>query len=100
MVDYENVKYLGGGPVIDLNNANVRAYLRIKGMYPSIAGKIVSNGPYKSVGDITISQVCQQQRRISSRRTRADSLPRNLRLSIRLIASTTGSTVNTFLERK
>jgi len=52
MVDYENVKYLGGGPVIDLNNANVRAYLRIKGMYPSIAGKIVSNGPYKSVGDI------------------------------------------------
>merc|ERR1719217_729730 len=31
---------------------------------------------------------------------RADSLPRNLRQSIRLIASTTGSTVNTFLERK
>ena len=52
-IDYEGVKYLGGGDQIDLNNANVRAYLRLPGMYPSIAGKIVSNKkPLKSVGDV------------------------------------------------
>ena len=51
-VDYENVAYLGGGSIVDLNNANVRAYLRLPGMYPSAAGKIVSHGPYKSVADV------------------------------------------------
>ncbi|KAL3760314.1 hypothetical protein ACHAWU_006312 [Discostella pseudostelligera] len=51
-VDYENVAYLGGSSIIDLNNANVRAYLRLPGMYPSAAGKIVSHGPYKSVADV------------------------------------------------
>mmetsp|Transcript_23088 Transcript_23088/g.48316 ORF Transcript_23088/g.48316 Transcript_23088/m.48316 type:complete len:154 (+) Transcript_23088:154-615(+) len=51
-VDYENVAYLGGGSVVDLNNANVRAYLRLPGMYPGVAGKIVSHGPYKSVNDV------------------------------------------------
>merc|ERR1712127_531241 len=52
VVDYENVAYLGGGSTVDVNNANVRAYLRMPGMYPSAAGKIVSNGPYKSVADL------------------------------------------------
>jgi photosystem II PsbU protein len=51
-VDYENVAYLGGSQIIDLNNANVRSYLRIQGMYPNAAGKIVSHGPYKSVADV------------------------------------------------
>lgn len=51
-VDYENVAYLGGGSIVDLNNANVRAYLRLPGMYPAAAGKIVSHGPYKSVSDV------------------------------------------------
>ena len=52
-VDYEGIKYLGGGDKIDLNNANIRAYLKLPGLYPSIAGKIVSNPtPYKSVGDV------------------------------------------------
>ena len=41
-----------GGSQVDLNNANVRAYLKMPGMYPAVAGKIVSNGPYSSVGDI------------------------------------------------
>lgn len=50
--DYDNVKYLGGGEVVDVNNANVRVYLKMPGMYPSAAGKIASNGPYNSVGDI------------------------------------------------
>jgi photosystem II PsbU protein len=51
-VDYENVAYLGGSQIIDLNNANVRSYLRIQGMYPNAAGKIVSHGPYKTVADV------------------------------------------------
>ena len=51
-VDYENVQYLGGGQIVDLNNANIRAYLRMKGMYPTVAGKIVSHGPYKTVSDV------------------------------------------------
>lgn len=44
--------YLGGGDKVDLNNANVRAYTQFPGLYPTIAGKIVSHGPYKSVGDV------------------------------------------------
>ena len=52
-IDYEGIKYLGGGDKIDLNNANIRSYLRLPGMYPSIAGKITSNkAPFKSVGDV------------------------------------------------
>ena len=35
-----------------MNNANVRAYLKMPGLYPTVAGKIVSNGPYKSVGEL------------------------------------------------
>lgn len=50
--DYENLPFLGGSEQVDLNNANVRVYLKMPGMYPGAAGKIVSNGPYKSVGDI------------------------------------------------
>lgn len=50
--DYEGVGYLGGSNIVDINNANVRVYLKMPGMYPTIAGKIVSNGPYKTVGDI------------------------------------------------
>jgi photosystem II PsbU protein len=51
--DYEGIKYLGGGDKIDLNNANIRAYLRIAGMYPNAAGKIASNNtPLKSVSDV------------------------------------------------
>jgi photosystem II PsbU protein len=52
--DYDGIKYLGGGDKIDLNNANIRAYLRIPGMYPGAAGKIASyTGPaFKSVGDV------------------------------------------------
>merc|ERR1712226_520781 len=51
-VDYDGVKYLGGGEKVDINNANIRAYAKIPGMYPNIGGLIVSNGPYKSVGDL------------------------------------------------
>lgn len=51
--DYDGVKYLGGGDLIDLNNANIRAYLKLPGMYPGAAGKIASNTtPLAKVGDV------------------------------------------------
>jgi hypothetical protein len=28
-VDYQGIAYLGGGDKIDLNNANIRAYLKV-----------------------------------------------------------------------
>ena len=52
IVDYENVGYLGGSDKIDLNNANIRAYLKLPGMYPTAAGIVVGNGPYKTVSEI------------------------------------------------
>merc|ERR1719161_2246187 len=50
--DYAGLPYLGGSEKIDINNANVRVYAKLPGMYPGAAGKIVTNGPYKSVSDI------------------------------------------------
>jgi photosystem II PsbU protein len=50
--DYDNVGLLGGSSVVDINNANVRVYLKMPGLYPTVAGKIASNGPYKSVGEV------------------------------------------------
>eukprot|EP00403_Amphidinium_massartii_P020413 CAMPEP_0178399646 /NCGR_PEP_ID=MMETSP0689_2-20121128/15385_1 /TAXON_ID=160604 /ORGANISM="Amphidinium massartii, Strain CS-259" /LENGTH=191 /DNA_ID=CAMNT_0020020425 /DNA_START=59 /DNA_END=634 /DNA_ORIENTATION=+ len=52
MVDYSGLAYLGGSDKVDINNANVQAYRQFPGMYPTIAGLIGSNGPYKSVQDI------------------------------------------------
>ena len=52
VIDYENLAYLGGSSTVDINNANVRVYLKMPGMYPGAAGKIVSNGPYKSVSEV------------------------------------------------
>ena len=52
VIDYENIGYLGGSNIVDINNANVRAYLKMPGMYPAVAGKIVSHGPYASVKDV------------------------------------------------
>jgi len=51
-IDYPGVGYLGGDSIIDVNNANIRVYQRLPGMYPSAAGKIVSNAPYKSKEDM------------------------------------------------
>eukprot|EP00339_Tiarina_fusa_P028268 CAMPEP_0117041338 /NCGR_PEP_ID=MMETSP0472-20121206/28880_1 /TAXON_ID=693140 ORGANISM="Tiarina fusus, Strain LIS" /NCGR_SAMPLE_ID=MMETSP0472 /ASSEMBLY_ACC=CAM_ASM_000603 /LENGTH=148 /DNA_ID=CAMNT_0004752331 /DNA_START=27 /DNA_END=473 /DNA_ORIENTATION=- len=52
VIDYENIGYLGGSTTVDVNNANVRVYLKFPGFYPTLAGKIVTNGPYKSVGEL------------------------------------------------
>jgi photosystem II PsbU protein len=50
--DYAEVGLLGGSNVVDVNNANVRVYLKMPGLYPTIAGKIVTNGPYKTVSEL------------------------------------------------
>uniref|UniRef100_A0A7R9W5B1 Photosystem II 12 kDa extrinsic protein n=1 Tax=Pseudictyota dubia TaxID=2749911 RepID=A0A7R9W5B1_9STRA len=50
--DYDNVAFLGGSQTVDVNNANVRVYLKMPGMYPGAAGKLAANGPYKSVADV------------------------------------------------
>jgi photosystem II PsbU protein len=51
-VEYPNVPFLGGSDQVDVNNANIRVYTRFPGMYPTIAGLIVKNGPYKDTADI------------------------------------------------
>eukprot|EP00929_Paragymnodinium_shiwhaense_P079505 TRINITY_DN413_c0_g1_i5.p2 TRINITY_DN413_c0_g1~~TRINITY_DN413_c0_g1_i5.p2 ORF type:complete len:192 (+),score=54.67 TRINITY_DN413_c0_g1_i5:86-661(+) len=52
LVDYEGIEFLGGSDRVDINNAPVQAYRQYPGFYPTAAGKIASNGPYKSVADI------------------------------------------------
>jgi len=53
-IDYAGVGYLGGSSQIDVNNANVRVYQKLPGVYPNAAGKIVSRGPYKSKEDMYV----------------------------------------------
>mmetsp|Transcript_22440 Transcript_22440/g.62616 ORF Transcript_22440/g.62616 Transcript_22440/m.62616 type:complete len:149 (-) Transcript_22440:377-823(-) len=50
--DYDDVGLLGGSQIVDVNNANVRVYLKMPGLYPNLAGKIVTNGPYKTVSEL------------------------------------------------
>lgn len=50
--DYDQVGFLGGSNVVDINNANIRVYLKMPGLYPTVAGKIINNGPYKSVSEL------------------------------------------------
>jgi photosystem II PsbU protein len=51
-IDYAGVGFLGGAKTIDVNNANIRVYQKLPGMYPNAAGKIVSKAPYKSKDDM------------------------------------------------
>ncbi|MFZ9737418.1 MAG: photosystem II complex extrinsic protein PsbU [Prochlorotrichaceae cyanobacterium] len=54
-VDFRNAadqKRLEAGNKIDLNNAPVRAFIPLRGMYPTLAAKIVNNSPYQSVEEI------------------------------------------------
>merc|ERR1711870_82099 len=47
-IDYAGVGYLGGSSQIDVNNANIRVYQKLPGVYPNAAGKIVTKAPYDS----------------------------------------------------
>lgn len=40
------------GQKLDLNNAPVRAFMKYRGMFPVLAGKIVDNAPYDKVEDV------------------------------------------------
>jgi photosystem II PsbU protein len=40
------------GSKLDLNNANVQAFVKYKGMYPTIAGKVLKHAPYSNVEDV------------------------------------------------
>ncbi|MGB7442347.1 MAG: photosystem II complex extrinsic protein PsbU [Coleofasciculaceae cyanobacterium] len=40
------------GQKIDLNNTNLRAFRKYRGMYPNLASKIINNAPYESVEDV------------------------------------------------
>lgn len=40
------------GQKIDLNNTNVVAFSQFRGLFPTIAGKVVQNAPYSSVEEV------------------------------------------------
>ncbi|MGD1909376.1 MAG: photosystem II complex extrinsic protein PsbU [Rivularia sp. (in: cyanobacteria)] len=40
------------GDKIDLNNTNIGAFQRYRGLYPTLAKKIVFNAPYENVEDV------------------------------------------------
>ncbi len=40
------------GSKLDLNNANVQAFVKYRGLYPTIARKILMNAPYGSVDEV------------------------------------------------
>lgn len=40
------------GSKLDLNNTNVQAFTDYPGLYPTLARKILTNAPYKSVDDV------------------------------------------------
>ncbi|MEB3210166.1 MAG: photosystem II complex extrinsic protein PsbU [Leptolyngbyaceae bacterium] len=56
------------GTIIDVNNSNVRAFVEFPGMYPTLAGMIVRNGPYSSVEDVfKIPGLTERQKQILDR---------------------------------
>lgn len=40
------------GNKIDINNTNIASFRKFRGLYPTIAGKVVSNAPYDSIDDV------------------------------------------------
>ncbi|MBE9076878.1 photosystem II complex extrinsic protein PsbU [Romeria aff. gracilis LEGE 07310] len=40
------------GSKIDVNNTNIAAFTKYRGLYPTIASKIVTNAPYDSLQDV------------------------------------------------
>ena len=50
--------------LVDLNNASVRRFQQFPGMYPTLAGKIVVGGPYKSVDAVLDLDLTQRQQEL------------------------------------
>ncbi|NJM97557.1 MAG: photosystem II complex extrinsic protein PsbU [Phormidesmis sp. RL_2_1] len=40
------------GNKIDVNNTNIASFRKFRGLYPTIAGKVVANAPYDEIEDI------------------------------------------------
>ena len=53
------------GQKIDLNNANLMAFMDCPGFYPNLARSIVQQGPYDQVEDVlNISDISKQQKQL------------------------------------
>lgn len=53
------------GKKIDLNNTNIASFQRLRGLYPTLASKIVKNAPYKNVKDVlNIEGLSERQKQI------------------------------------
>ena len=52
------------GDKVDLNNSSVRRFQQYPGMYPTLAGKIVLGGPYKSVEDVLKLDLTDRQKEL------------------------------------
>lgn len=53
------------GQKIDLNNANLMAFMDCPGFYPNLAQAVVQQGPYEQVEDVlNISDISDQQRQL------------------------------------
>ncbi len=50
--------------LVDLNNASVRRFQQFPGMYPTLAGKIVVGGPYRTTDDVLNLDLTQRQREL------------------------------------
>ena len=52
------------GDKIDLNNTNIGAFQRYRGLYPTLARKIVFNAPYENVEDVlNIQDLTENQKK-------------------------------------
>ncbi|MEA5595515.1 photosystem II complex extrinsic protein PsbU [Rivularia sp. UHCC 0363] len=52
------------GDKIDLNNTNIGAFQRYRGLYPTLARKIVFNAPYENVEDVlNIKDLTESQKK-------------------------------------
>mmetsp|Transcript_2745 Transcript_2745/g.5643 ORF Transcript_2745/g.5643 Transcript_2745/m.5643 type:complete len:151 (+) Transcript_2745:79-531(+) len=67
--DYEVVDgQQATGGKIDLNSAYVTDYKQFRGLYPTIAGKIASHGPYKNVKEVyKMAKINDNERKILQR---------------------------------
>ncbi|WP_298616192.1 photosystem II complex extrinsic protein PsbU [uncultured Thermosynechococcus sp.] len=53
------------GEKIDLNNANIAAFIQYRGLYPTLAKLIIKNAPYQSVEDVlNIPGLTERQKEI------------------------------------
>ncbi|TAF53617.1 MAG: photosystem II complex extrinsic protein PsbU [Oscillatoriales cyanobacterium] len=52
LVNPADAKRVEIGYKIDINNTNIRQFRQFRGLYPTLAAKIVNNAPYEKVEDL------------------------------------------------